>query len=322
MRTRQAIARVAHGHAQFELGRGVVAELPVGADQYTHRIGLVLARAVAASRRTSVRHALSVDTAAACHGLKLWRPLMSATLTAEVKASSSWTNGYRRRTAPLPERDVIEIGAVPCTSLARTVVDCARFLPPLDGLVVADQAIRQMAGVRDKRRWETYLDAIDAARQSLVERVLELPLGSSGRRRALAVLRWASPWAESPPETFLRWAVLRWGRRDVEAQVDLSVGQNRYFSDVAVPDGLRPDGTQRWVHGEWDGYSKYRAGEGDVSARVLIDELARQRNIESLGDSVVRFDRTVLGRPQAVAGALSAHLREGVGRLRPVPELR
>jgi hypothetical protein len=76
------------------------------------------------------------------------------------------------------------------------------------------------------------------------------------------------------------------------------------------------------VHGEWDGYSKYRAGEGDVSARVLIDELARHRDIESLGDSVVRFDRNILGRPQAVVTALAKNLRGGAGRLRPVRELK
>jgi hypothetical protein len=263
-----------------------------------------------------------VDTAAVSHGLKIWRPLQLATLTAEVKASTSWTHGYRRRTAPLPERDVAEIGGVPCTSLARTVVDCARFLPALDGLVIADQALARLAGVVDKRRWETYLEAIDAAQRSLIERVRTLPPRAPGRRRALGVLRWASPWAESPPETFLRWSVLTWGRRDVEAQVDLSVGQKRYFSDVALPDGLRPDGSQRWVHGEWDGYSKYRAGEGDVSARVLIDELARHRDIESLGDSVVRFDRNILGRPQAVVTALAKNLRGGAGRLRPVRELK
>lgn len=317
LRTRVERARVPQGHELVEVGWGALAQLPDSDDPHGRRTDLLLARVAAASERSAAPHAISLEAAALAHGLKLWRPLRVPALTAPRKVSSGASNGYRRVMADLPERDVVEIDGLPCTSLVRTVVDCARFLPGLDGLVIADQAIRRMAGVRDKRRWETYLDAVEHARGRLIEASSSLHPQSPGRRRALAVLRWASPWAESPPETFLRWTVLAWGRRDVEVQKEIRVGSSLYFSDVALPDGLRPDGSQRWVHGEWDGHSKYRAGEGDASAGVLIDELARHREIESLGDSVVRFDRRCLRRPEQVVADLTAHLRQRSSCTRP-----
>jgi hypothetical protein len=47
------------------------------------------------------------------------------------------------RVAPLVEAQVVRMGRVEVTSAARTVVDCARTLPPRDALAIVDAALHR-----------------------------------------------------------------------------------------------------------------------------------------------------------------------------------
>lgn len=187
--------------------------------------------------------------------------------------------------AALAAGDSVPMGAITCTSVARTVADCARRLEPHDALAVADAALRR--GL-----------ITEEAVRSVLERQARWP----GCARAGRVLALADGRRESALESWSAWAF------DVHRvpppvwQVNLCDAQGVFLGRV---DCWWPEG----IVGEADGGLKYRlaaAERGGVSAEglaaVLDDERRRERGLRHAGLPIVRWSAgDVLDEPRAAA---------------------
>ncbi|MBD5786626.1 hypothetical protein IF650_10580 [Cellulosimicrobium terreum] len=230
---------------------------------------LAVDRARALGRQLGTEHSLSHTTAALLHGFRLWRTPVVTHVVQSYNASSRSARDVARHRLPLEPGDLGRVGGLRVTAPARTVADCLRLLPALDGLVLADSALA--AGVRRA----DVLAVLDRA----------LP-GARGARRARHVIRLADAGAESAWESWLRYVVLRTGlpRPTTQLQVVTSVGRVR--ADV---------GWERWrLLLEFDGLVKYRtSGDGIAPAadpgRVLVQEKRRQEALERERWRVLRF---------------------------------
>jgi very-short-patch-repair endonuclease len=160
-----------------------------------------------------------------------------------------------------PETTVHRNEAV--TTVAWTIVDCARVLTKRDALILADCALH--------RRW----CSLDALREAA---------GSLGRAKGIARVRWvmanADPNSESPGETWLRMIVAEAGYA-VRSQVRITKGDFRARVDLVI------DGTN--VILEFDGLIKYNETDEGAARQAIVDERRRQADLELMGYRVVRF---------------------------------
>lgn len=300
--------------------RGLVAAIPDALDAHARGRAVHMARCVAVSRATRSAHALSRLSAAVMIGLYVWSVPDRPDVTGPDDREQGRHLDHDRHVAELPDDDVVIINGVPVTNLERTAVDCARFEHPRDALVVADDVLAVLANA-DRREPDRTNRSAEQVRARLIARVEALPAGSRGRRQARAVLTWASPWSESPWESHVRWIVLCWGRRDVVLQCRIDTGFGTYYSDLALPDGTRADGTIRYVHIEFDGRVKYSRGSAAASGKVVVDERNRERAIEESGDAVVRLVAGEAAQSQVVVAKIQKAMRTAGPRLLPVREL-
>ena len=136
----------------------------------------------------------------------------------------AWTNartppGIRTSALVLHPGEIVTLGALPVTSLARTAFDLARR-PPLWKAV------------------ET-LDALGAAARfdpADVLAVAEQHRGVRGQRQVPRVLALHDPGAESPKETWLRLLVIRAGFPRPVTQIPVRCGPKTYYLDMGWPD--------------------------------------------------------------------------------------
>lgn len=209
---------------------------------------------------------LSHASAAVLHGL----PVPDSLLAQVWVTGASKGGGHSRRSlhelkAPLLPGDVVELGGLHVTSLARTVVDLGRRLRFDDTVVAADAALH--AG----------LD-----RESLV-----LQLEAWPRRRGIAMARRALELAdgrsESPGETRSRLLIWRLGLPIPQLQFEVRTRGGLFRSDFAWE--------ERKLLGEFDGRVKYgtllRPGEDPTDA--IMREKRREQLLRSEGWWVVRW---------------------------------
>ena len=192
--------------------------------------------------------------------------------------------------AALSDDEVAAHGAIRSTSAARTVVDCARRLPPRDALAMADAALRR--GLTDRQALRTVLD-----RQS----------GWKGVAQARRVLELADGRRETPFESWSAWAFAVLGVPQPVWQVTITDAAGAFLGRV---DGWWPEG----VAGEADGDLKYRlaaaergGATADNLAAVVNDERRRERGLRHAGVLVVRWspaDVLDLGRATVLAATL------------------
>lgn len=124
-------------------------------------------------------------SAAVLHGLPVWgTSLRTVHVTRDRPAGGRGGTSMRMHVGPLPDGDVVLVGAVPVTSVARTVVDVSRTTPFETGVTVADAAL--------------HADLVDLAALRTALRDAD---GRHGVARARAVLAFADPRAESPGES-------------------------------------------------------------------------------------------------------------------------
>lgn len=163
--------------------------------------------------------------------------------------------------------------AVAATSVARTLVDCAREWVPTDGVVAIDSALNQGKVTRD----------------ALLKAVLA---GShrAGIARAARAVSLSDGRAESPLETRGRLAMLRSGLPRPELQVEIYDDAGTLVGRV---DGWYEDAA---VAVEFDGQVKYTDPRyASAPGKVLWDEKRREDALRALG---VRFrDRGADRRP-------------------------
>ncbi|MEK8227266.1 hypothetical protein NKG05_16030 [Oerskovia sp. M15] len=102
------------------------------------------ARLEAVSRQLRAPFVFCQDSAALLWDLPLWRtPARVHVVQRNRPARTATGSDLVRHLAVLPATDGAVRRGLPVTSLARTVVDCARALPSLDALVVADAALHR-----------------------------------------------------------------------------------------------------------------------------------------------------------------------------------
>ncbi|HYY11517.1 MAG TPA: hypothetical protein VE781_11305 [Kineosporiaceae bacterium] len=190
------------------------------------------------------------------------------------------------------------MGRVPVTTVARTVVDCARSLPGRDALAIADAALH--------RGQVTMVD---------VQAVLAAQKGWPGSGRARHVVALADGRRESPLES---WSACAFER--------LGVPQPRWQVTLLDVDGVflgRVDGwwDEAGLAGEADGRGKYAlTGRGRTTpdeVEAVHEERRRETAIRRTGAGLVRWGpRDVLR--DGPATEFAAHLRSELAVVRRV----
>lgn len=254
---------------------------PVVADDVR---GAELARIAAVHRRLIAPHVFSHASAALVWGLPRWRSSPVVHVYQASRPGSRRDPRVQRHLATILPADVTEVAGLPVTSVARTAFDCARTMPPLPALVVADAALRAGAAPDD-------LDRLTAG----------TPVGA-GVARARGVLALADAGAESAQESALRFVLLRAGLPQPQTQVRVETHLGHFWADL---------GWTEWrVLIEYDGRPKYADPE------ALIREKRRHDALVEAGWRVLRVTREDLRAPDLLVVRVLRLLPPGVALTR------
>jgi hypothetical protein len=214
---------------------------------------------------------LSHASAARGHDLIVPR---TASRDVRVTAVDQWRRGrgYRVARAQLPDDDVRPWLGFGTTSVARTLVDCAREWSLTDSVIAIDAALQTLK--------------VDRAELHRAVLAGSHRVGIAGAARALGL---SDGRAESPLETRGRLALLSAGLPRPELQVDIHDGAgfigrvDAWYPDAAV--ALEFDGRVKYV----DPWNKTSPGE------VLWQEKRREDRMRDVGVRVVRVVDEDLG---------------------------
>ncbi|MFL6127633.1 MAG: type IV toxin-antitoxin system AbiEi family antitoxin domain-containing protein [Mycobacteriales bacterium] len=273
------IRRLLHSGQWVSLRRGALAPADVVADPHRRLLADAAAVWLALGRRPVLSH----GTAALVHDLLLPLPPSRAELTAEPHVLR-WRqgDGFRLSAATLPSHHRTAVAGLPVTTVARTVVDLARWLPHRRAVMLTDDALHRAL----VHRAELDRVLIDCAVWPRIRRAALAVAASDGR-------------AESPLETVCRLVFARHGLPGPDLQAVIVDERDGWWARV---DFLW---APRRTVVEADGMVKYASGE-DLRAEKL-----RQERIEELGYVVLRVTWAQVTRePQAtVARVLRAFAR-------------
>jgi len=259
----------------------------VAAGAVTNAKDRALAQMVAVHHRVHVEHWFSHESAALLRGLRVWLDPTTTHLRQARRPDHSPDPTVRRHLPAAPVGHRSQVSGLPVTSLEATVVDCARSLPPLDALVIADAAVRAGADL--------------ATANALLA---QMP-GFRGVRAATDVLALADPGAESAPETAVRYHMLAAGLPPPQTQVEVETWRGTYWSDLGYP--------QHKVLIEYDGRAKYAGNE-------WLREKQRTDAIVEAGFRVVRATAEDLRNPARLIARIRRFLPDAA--IYPRPHLR
>lgn len=214
----------------------------------------VRARARAVQTTSSETLLFSHETAAALHGIPLYRPSADRVHTIARPERPGAIAGLIRHRGDVVG-DSVEIEGIHCTSLTQTVADVARTATFERAVVVADAALRRECagkpGEYDTRRASGFLESVE----EIVRR------SAHGRTRAQRVLRFADGRAQLPGESISRIRLSELGFRRIGLQHPVASPRGpRFFVDFAIDDA--------GAFGEFDGSIKY------IDGRMLDDRTA------------------------------------------------
>lgn len=219
-----------------------------------------LARARALHTQLRAKHVFSHATAALLLGCFVWTTPRETHVYQHYRASGHAAGDVRRYSWTLAPDDVDEAAGLPVTSLARTVVDCARALHPLEALVIADSAL-----------------ALGVHREELLA-TLGAQTGRRGIQQARLVIELADAGTQSAWETWVRYQLLRAGLPRPTTQMPVETGAGLFHTDL---------GYEQWALGiEFDGQVKYRQDgvrPGHDPAQEYLAEKARADAIRRAG---------------------------------------
>lgn len=271
-RLRMALAR--------RVGRGAVLRPAPGlyARRETWEVAKPPERALALMRGLHAQHPDWVfcgPSAALAFGADVsWRLLMPLHLVARSK---SWNaaDGFARHLVRLDEERgerPVERAGLLVTPLARTALDCLRWLEFPEALVVADFAVRG--------RGAAWLESYVRAHEGICR----------GADRALGVLAHADGRAESGGESIARAVMIEQGFMlpDLQVWVPDPLRPGRFFRVDFV--WVRADG--RVIVGECDGASKLldpNMTRGRTPEQAFRDQRRREGLITAYDVTVVRF---------------------------------
>lgn len=191
------------------------------------------------------------------------------------------------------DADYTDIRGVPVTTPAWTVADCARLMPPREGLIVADAVLHEGLCAKEDV-------ALAVARAK----------GSRGIARARWVMANADPLAESPGETWTRMELGKLGY-EPSCQFHVVEGDFEAYVDLMLPDGR--------IGLEFDGLVKYRGRSTEATANAVLKEKVRQGSLEALGYVILRVVWVQLSDPQVLDRRIRSH---GASPTRPPQALR
>ncbi len=201
-------------------------------------------------------------------------------------------HGYVLRVAALPPHHRERSFGVPVTSVARTVVDIARWGTLTEGVVVADSALRK--GMTSARRLaDVHAECVGWC-------------GANQARHALAL---ADPRAESVLESVSRVAMHEQGVPAPRLQV--VIGDNH--GSFARPDFLWDD---YGLIGEADGLARYEPDGRRTTREIVRDEKRREERLADLGFTVVRWGWSTAMNPPLLAKRLNAAFARSTRRSR------
>lgn len=221
--------------------------------------------------------AASHETAARLHGLDLLTepPEELITLTRPPGNATGHKNSTRFVAAELFRGHVTRCLGVPVTTPARTVIDLARTLPFMDGVVVADSALH--ARLVTKAQLAAVLDRCG---------------GWPGGDRARRVVEFSDGRAESVLESCARVVFERNGLEPPELQVYIRTAEVDYRVDFYWP-------RYRTI-AEADGKKKY------TDPSTAIGQLKRDELLRETGRHVLHFNwQDVFYREPRLIGRLT-----------------
>jgi hypothetical protein len=248
---------------------------------------LLVVRATLAGLRTPA--VVSHSSAAALHGLPLWGvPLNQVHVTRRPPARTDSDTRLRSHAARLPDEDVVHVGSIPVTSVARTVVDLARVLPFAPALVVTDAALRDPGLSRDDLRT-----------------VLEAAAGTRGTRAARRVVEAADGRSESVGESRSRAIMIQLGLPLPDLQIEV-----RRADGVLVGRSDFAWRAQRLL-GEFDGRVKYGRllRPGQEPGDAVFEEKRREDALRAEGWGMVRWVWRDLDTPALFTRRIADRLR-------------
>ncbi|MBO9705832.1 MAG: hypothetical protein J7474_10015 [Arthrobacter sp.] len=246
------------------------------ADQTLH------AHAHRAAARPDAAYVYSHTSAARLRGLRFLRD--SSTIHVSCTSNPCTRRlgaGVRTHIVRLPEDHVEDIAGIRCTTLERTIIDCARIMPLEDAMVLADQAL----GL--------------GADRALLRRMLDGMTGYRGVVNARRVVELADPRSESVAESRARLLFHLEGLPPPIPQWEVQTAAGRRFLDFAWPEEM--------LAAEFDGEVKYF---GSIPTdRALYEERLRERHLMELGWRFVRLTWSDLERPGEVRRRITSALR-------------
>jgi hypothetical protein len=258
-------------------------EGPAAGPRERRNRALACARALHSQLRSD--HVFSHATAALLLGCRVWTVPDRTHLYQSYRASGRAAKDVFRHRGDVPPEQVIIVEVLPVTSLARTVVDCALTLHPLEALVIVDSALG--LGVR---------------REDL-RRMLEARAGQRGIRQALLVVELGEGGAQSAWETWVRYEILRAGLPRPTTQMAVQTDLGLFHTDL---------GYEQWAFGiEFDGLVKYRPDgvrPGHDPAREYMGEKARTAAIRRAGVSIEHVSASDKRDVPALIARFARHL--------------
>ncbi|MFI8633760.1 hypothetical protein ACIGEP_14320 [Microbacterium sp. NPDC077663] len=253
--------------------------------------------AAADAERRSGTSVFSYQSAAVLWGLPLARHVSGAvhmSMPAEDRMTSR--PALRRHADRLESSEITERFGVPCTTLARTLWDVCRTLPPSAGVAAADAALRMSRLDPDDP------DASERCRRSVLD-IGRRKRGSRGAARAVAVVTFADGLAESTGESVARWMLAELGFARFRLQVPV---RGPAGADYRVDIELEDEG----VFVEFDGAVKYRDESLRAGRRIddiLLLEKQREDWIRGVTQKrLVRIGWADLDTPEILAARLAA----------------
>jgi predicted transcriptional regulator of viral defense system len=223
----------------------------------------------------------SHQSAAVMHGLSMLDNALegsvSVTQTERAAGNSGTRSAVHLFTADVPDEHVVRVHGVPCTTVARTVIDLARCERFLAGVVVADDALHNMKTDRGEL-------------QSVLDRCAGWPKITAARR----VVEFSDRRAESVLESIGRVVMHEHGLEPPELQAELG-GDGGFVGRV---DYYWP---QHRTIAEADGKKKY-----DTRGQA-VNQLRRDSQLREAGFEVVHFTwADIMYRPERVIASILA----------------
>lgn len=273
------------------VGRGELARVRRGA--YSARTGEVgagrLARREALARIGAVHAQLAIplvfshESAALLWGLDAIRLSGRTHIVQSSRPSPRNDRMLARHVMTLPPDQRTTVHGLPVTTLARTVLDCARTLPGDAALVIADCAARSGLDLE------------------AVHRLLPAARGARGIVAARDLLAMVDAGAATPGESMTRWALLDAGLPRPATQVEVPTRLGCFALDLGWSDHR--------VGVEFDGVVKYSGAFGRTGTEALVAEKRRQDALEEIGWRLLRVTWQDLRDGPALAARARTLLR-------------